>query len=119
MRSIHITASHYFTVGRLQRWLDVELSTSMLMLVIIFWKFALMLMAAGAIVFSAIMLRVLYQERKFGWMASFLAVVVLPTAGIYAGDIPNAIKTAIELVPLVLFYLYCFFLKLSIREWND
>jgi hypothetical protein len=78
-----------------------------------------MLITAGAVAFAVFMMIVLYRERRLGWIAAFPIVVLLPTVGINMADIPQAYKSALGLLPLVFFYIYCFSLKLSIPEWED
>jgi len=112
-----IEISKSYSVRRLQQWLDYELSTSLLMFLSWFWNIALLLAIIASIIFTPFMLKVMFEERRFGWIVFFFLMVILPFVGILFFNIDSSYKFAIELIPLALFYFYCFILRLAIKDW--
>jgi hypothetical protein len=106
-----------YNVTRLQRWLDYELSTAMLLLLSWFWNLALLLMIIAAILFTPFMLKVLLDEKRFGWITFFIILVIMPIISFFIWDINSSYKFILELIPLALFYFYCFILRLAIKSW--
>ncbi len=114
---MQIEISKNYNVRRLQQWLDYELSTIMLMLLSWFWNIALLLAIIAAVIFTPFMLKVMFEERRFGWIVFFFLMVILPAIGILFFNIDSSYKPVIELIPLALFYFYCFILRLAIKDW--
>lgn len=114
---MEIEISRNYSVRRLQQWLDYELSTLLLMLLSWFWNLALILMIIAAFLFTPFMLKVLFDERRFGWIVFFFFLVILPASGVLFINIDSTYKFVIELIPLALFYFYCFVLRIAIRDW--
>lgn len=114
---MEIEVTRNYNIRRLQQWLDYELSTIMLMLLSWFWKFTLILSIIVAFLFTPFMLKVLFEERRFGWIIFFFLLVILPATGAFFLNIDSTYKFAIELIPLGLFYFYCFILRLAIKDW--
>jgi hypothetical protein len=44
-------------------------------------------------------------------------MVILPASGTLFLNIDPSYKFAIELIPLALFYFYCFVLRIAIKDW--
>jgi len=63
------------------------------------------------------MLYVLNKERKYGWIALFFFMVVLPYPIIYLIIGDYVLLTAWLLLPIIPFYLYCFLIKFSVDDW--
>jgi len=63
------------------------------------------------------MLKALLGEKRFGWVAFFIIMVVVPIIGFFILDINTSYKYALELIPLALFYFYYFILRLAIKSW--
>lgn len=116
---MEIEIQRNYNVLRLQRWLEYELSTSMLFILYHFVGIALLLMTVAAILFTPFMMWVLFQEKRYGWIASFIIAVMLPVIGVFFIDSKVAWKTIAGLLPLAFFYFYCFCLRLTIRDWED
>jgi len=106
-----------YSVRRLQQWLDYELSTITLMFLSWFWNIALLLAIIAAILFAPFMLKVLFEERRFGWLLFFFLLVIVPVCGALFLNIDSTYKFVIELIPLALFYFYCFVLRIAIKDW--
>jgi len=118
---IHV--SRNYNIAKLQKWLDYELSSSVLLVLWYFLGFGILgtiFLAAlfiAAILFIPLLLKVLWQERRIGWFIFFLIMVVgIPAAayqmleGISAGFIA-------PLIAIGSFYFYCATLKLAISSW--
>jgi hypothetical protein len=106
-----------YNLHRLQKWLDFELSSSSMLFFSWFWGFLLMFAAIAAVIFIPIMLKILYQEKKIGWIVYFIVLVVIPTILIYLLNIDLLYKFILNALPLGLFFFYCFTLKLAVRRW--
>ncbi len=114
---MQIEVSKNYSVRRLQQWLDYELSTIILMLLSWFVHFAILLMILAAVIFTPFMLKVMFEERRFGWIIFFFIMVILPAVGTLFLSSDFSYKPVIELIPLALFYFYCFILRLAIKDW--
>ena len=114
---MEIEISKNYSVRRLQQGLDYELSTIMLMLLSWFWNIAIILMIIAAILFTPYMLKVLFEEKRYGWIIFFFLMVLLPASGAFFLNIDSSYKFVIELIPLALFYFYCFVLRIAIKDW--
>ena len=114
---MQIEISKNYSVRRLQQWLDYELSTSLLMILSWFWNIGLLLAIIASIIFTPFMLKVMFEERRFGWIIFFFLLVILPALGAFFINIDSSYKFAIELIPLALFYFYCFVLRIAIKDW--
>lgn len=114
---MQIEISKNYNVRRLQQWLDYELSTFILMLLSWFVHIALLLAIIAAVIFTPFMLKVMFEERRFGWILFFFIMVILPAVVVLFFNIDLSYKYAIELILLALFYFYCFILRLAIKDW--
>ena len=106
-----------YNVRRLRRWLNYELSSSVLFLLSWFWNITIILMFIAAFVFIPFMLKVLIEEKRFGWIIFFLVIVVMPIIIFFAVNMDSSYKYFLSLIILAFFYFYCFVLKLTIRDW--
>jgi hypothetical protein len=112
-------------LDRLYGWLDYELSGGLLLLISFFFNFAFFVFLIIAILFTPYMLKILYQERKYGWILSFVLFVMGPSLLLFYlfGDIPrlgvyNALagqQMLFSSVTIGLYVIYCYCLKISIR----
>ena len=104
-----------YTIRKLRRWLNFELSTTVL-LFLQYSGFTLILVVLAAIIFTPIMLKALYDEERFGWLIFFGIIVGIPLLAL-----PFFINTQwfgiVAFVPLGSFYFYCFLLRLVIMDW--
>ena len=108
-----------YNVMRLQQYLDYELSTSVLFLLVHVWALCIFLMTAAAVIFAPFMLWVMYQERKFAWIAWFGVIVTVPLIAMVAVDFEAPWTSIFGLCLLALFYIYCFFLRAAVRDWDE
>lgn len=115
---MEIEISKDYNIRRLQQWLDIELSTSMLLLLSWFWNFTIFISAIAAIIFTPFMLKILFEERKFGWIFLFIIFVTLPILWLLFGGYNSDYKFIFGLIVLGLFYFYCFVLRIVIKDWQ-
>jgi hypothetical protein len=68
-------------------------------------------------VFAPYMLFVLHSNGKRGWLVTFAVMVgvPLPFAFLETGNV--VLDTCLHFFPLLMFYLYCYLLRFSVREW--
>jgi len=116
---MEIEISKNYNVKRLNQWLNYELSTSVLLLLSWFWGITILLMTITAILFTPFMLKILFQERRYGWIIFFVLIIIIPAICTYFLVKGTTYKFVLELIPLAFFYFYCFILKLTIRDWMD
>jgi hypothetical protein len=114
---MEIRPSETYNLERLQRWLDYDLSLSALLFFSWFYGLLLVIMLVAAVIFIPFMLKILYEERKFGWIVYFIIFVVIPFAAIQFINTGLSYKFLLSILPLVFFYFYCFTLKLAVRNW--
>lgn len=114
---MEVEISRNYNISRLKQWLDYELSTSTLILLSWFWNFTIILAAITAVLFTPFMLKILFEERKFGWIITFLIVIILPAVIIFFIDNTNNYQYILGGVVLVFFYFYCFVLRFVIKDW--
>lgn len=102
---------------RLQQWLDYELSTGVLIFLTWVWGSILLLLIVAAILFTPFMLKILWEEKRYGWITYFLIIVVIPLIISFLFETDSTYKFVFQFVPLGTFYFYCFTLRLAIKEW--
>lgn len=112
-------------LGRLHSWLDYELPGGVLLLISFFFSFAFFVFLIIAILFTPYLIKTLYQERMYGWILSFVLFVIGPTLLLFYlfGTIPQmGVYTILEgqqmltsSIPIGLYVVYCYFLKVSLR----
>jgi uncharacterized protein YacL len=71
----------------------------------------------AAFLFIPYLLYVLILERRFGWITALLIVLFTPLLISMPLGITHEYLSIILMVSLLLFYFYCFVIKMSIREW--
>jgi len=69
------------------------------------------LLTLAAILFTPYMLYVLYEEKKIGWIVSFVVIVLIPSVLIVF------FYSDLFLLLLLPFYLYCFLLRFEVKNW--
>lgn len=106
-----------YNVRRLQQWLDFELSSSVMLVLSYFWSFTILLMALAAIIFTPFMIKVLWEERKHGWIIFFFFVVIVPIVLSFVFGFYAEYKSIAFLLSLAMFYFYCFILRLVVKDW--
>jgi hypothetical protein len=120
---MEIRISKNYHLSKLQKWLDYELSGTILLFLTYAFGLTIILALTAAIVFLPVLLKVLIKERKYGWLISFIFLVL--GSGVMAYKFlgqatwmfnSTALTTAV-FVSLVFFYFYCAILRLVIYRW--
>lgn len=124
------TLSSNFNLDRLQYWLNFELSGGVLFFISFFSfgalpglsfmrNFVLYALLVAILLFTPFMLKVLFQENRYGWIIFFGILVVLPACIIYLYFRGTPYGLFLTYIPIALFILYCLLLKLTIPSWID
>jgi hypothetical protein len=113
---IDLLSSEQYYLGRLSRYLNYELSSSVLYFLSYAGGVPLILAIIAATLFAPFMLFVLFRLRKTAWIVSFIIVVILPFIICIILGLKVGYLSAFILIPLGFFYFYCFILKLTVNE---
>ena len=108
---------HIALVERFATILNYEHSTSILLFLQGNVWIALPLVIIAAVLFTPYMLYVLYTERRFGWIITFVIIVILPFVLFYFFSRESYALEAFMLIPFIFFYFYCLLVRLSVNEW--
>ncbi|MCU0407250.1 MAG: hypothetical protein MUE91_07400 [Ignavibacteriaceae bacterium] len=71
----------------------------------------------AAISFTPYIFYILIKEKRFGWIVTFFAMIIFP---LIFGPIIFQDTLAFEaslLIPIGLFYFYCYLIKYSVSKW--
>jgi hypothetical protein len=99
------------------KYLNYELSTSLLFFSSLFAGIFLILALIAAILFTPYMLYMLYKEKKNGWIIFYFLLVALPLIVIFIISLTVDFIAPLLLIPLGLFYFYCFLLRFEVNSW--
>jgi len=113
---MEIEISQNYNLNRLKQWLDYELSASTLLLLSWLWNFTVILAVVAAMLFTPFMLKILFEERKFGWIITFAVIVVVPLTSVFFIDV-FYYKSVFIGVTLIFFYFYCGVLRFAVKNW--
>ncbi|MFU8812956.1 MAG: hypothetical protein ACNA78_08305 [Balneolaceae bacterium] len=98
--------------------LSYEIGGGVLLTVSHLWFFTIFIIIGAAVLFTPFLLFVLYEQRRYGWITSFLLIVLaLPLA--IALNVPDA-TSGFGLTLLMImfpFYAYCGALRYGSRNW--
>ena len=113
---IELISEDRYYLRKLSRYLNYQLSTSLLCFFSYAWVITLVLAIIAAAVFAPFMLYIFYKTRKISWIISFIIIVMVPMViciflGLQFGNL-----SAFVLIPLGFFYLYCFIIKLILND---
>jgi len=78
---------------------------------------ALPLIIAAAILFTPYMLYILITEKRFGWIAAFLIIVIAPFILFYFFSRNSYAFEAMMLIPFIFFYFFCLLVRLAVNQW--
>ncbi len=114
----HFVADNH--LARLHYWLSKSIPTSFLFLVSFFGPFSFLmnLVWYGAMLFTPYMLWKLFLIRRWGWIATFLLLVIGPAILARAVD-GSVSRFILSYLPLALFYGYTWILKLATADWME
>ncbi len=95
----------------LYKYLNYEVSSSLLYLGSWFIPMFVPLLFLAAIVFTPYLLFVLYKEEKTGWIIFFVLSTLIPIILLLI------FYPAIIMAGLIPFYLFCFLLRMETKGW--
>lgn len=113
---LELISEEQYYLKKVSRYLNYELSTSMLFFLCYAWGITLILAIIAATFFAPFMLYVFYKSRKYSWIISFFIVVVIPIIICIILGLTLGYLSAFVLIPLGFFYFYCFILKLMVND---
>ncbi len=121
LSDIEAQSTRNYNLGRLQKWLDYELSGlafwTAAWYIFHLWFFIIIAATIAAVIFIPVLITTLLQEKRYGWItAFFISVVLLPLIAYLTLQNPTWIWIA-AMTSLGFFYFYCGILRLVIREW--
>ena len=102
-------------LANLQYWLDYELGSTILFTLSFFYGIALWLSIVAALAFLPLLIKVLVQQRRFGWLSVLVVFILTPPLIVYL--FMNNWTLVSLFISLGLFYTYCAFLKIIIPSW--
>ena len=101
-------------ISRLEKfykYLNYEVSSSTLLFAIYFMPIFIELLILATIIFTPFMLYVLFKEAKYGWVTSFIVIVLLPIL------ILLVFAFQYNFLALLPFYFYCFLIRFETKDW--
>tara|TARA_R100001143_G_C3355635_1_gene132144 strand:+ start:2161 stop:2553 length:393 start_codon:yes stop_codon:yes gene_type:complete len=118
---IHISKNYH--LDKLKKWLELELSGSILLFLSYAFGITIFLAILVAVLFLPLLFKVLIKERRYGWILFFVIFVI--GSGVlsyyFFGQAtwldPFTNNATAVLVSLGFFYFYCATLRLVIPEW--
>lgn len=114
---MEITISSNYNISRLHKWLDFELGGSSLLFMSYFYGFTFTIAVFAAIAFTPLLLKVLVEERKYGWLTAFIVFVFGPPIAVWIHIGSGTWSVVARFIALGNFYFYCAFLRLVIPRW--
>lgn len=75
------------------------------------------LIVGAAILFTPYIFYILIKEKRYGWIITFFIMIIIP---LIFGPIIFRDTLAFEaslMIPLGLFYFYCYLIKFSVAKW--
>ncbi len=95
----------------LYKYLNYEVSSSLLYLGSWFIPMFMPLLSLAAIVFTPYLLFVLYKEERLGWIIFFIISTLIPIILLLI------FYPAITVAGLIPFYMFCFLLRMETKGW--
>lgn len=104
---------------RLKFYLNIELSTSLLMLLGLLNLLTIFLAAFASLIFSFYLFYVLYKTKKYGWITLFISAVFVPSVSLLFINISYHSRIIILLLAMGAFYFLCSILRFVINDWCE
>lgn len=114
---------HYWlsveTIGGISTIAIVQGSYSLInfLLVPLIWCYSVLILAA--LMISPLILKAIFQEGRFGWLIGLMVMVGLPCFLLLVPTDKPSFVLAFQLFPLLMFYLFCVFLRDAVKEWLE
>lgn len=81
------------------------------------FKIVLIALALAAILFTPYIFYILIKEKHYWLIITFFIMIVIPLVGGYFIFKDTLAHEASLLIPLGLFYLYCYLIKFAVDDW--
>ena len=81
------------------------------------WEILLVTLGIIALLFTPFLIKWLYASQKYGWLTSFFLFIGFPAVFILFSGVSEFYFIPILSIPLGLFYVYCYFLRFTVRDW--
>ena len=104
-------------LSRLKKILNYEISTSVLFFLSFLAPVFIFIAILAAILFTPFMIHVLLKEKKTGWIVMFIVIVIIPAILFILLALQFELAAGLLLVPIALFYFYCFLLRFTVNGW--
>lgn len=118
----------YDLVSKLSKILELEVTyppTIIGLILLLFqssegnFPIALFFVIGAAKFFIPFIAYVLIIEKRYGWLISLVAFIIIPSIIIYFIIKDIFLGKYFLLLPFIAFFFYCLLLKFSVREWLD
>lgn len=104
---------------KLKHILNYELSSSIFYVLSFSTRILLFLSVLAALLFTPYLIYVLIKAKKFGWLITFLVVVLLPVLATLFISPKTMYSHIFLLIQLGAFYTYCFVLRYVVVDWVE
>ncbi len=113
---LNLISDERYYLQKLSRFLNYNISTSLLFILSYFGGILLVAAIIAAIIFTLLMLYVFIKLKKVSWIISFCIIVIIPIIiGLILGyEIGNLY--VFLLISLGFYYFYCFVLKYMVND---
>lgn len=118
IENIGYAESDYF-LTKLKLYLNFELSSSALYIMSFSYGIVLFLTAGAALIFTPLMIYVLFKMRKYFWLLLFFTLVILPPSIVYLISSDKTYFTVLLFIELGIFYFYCVVLRFVVNDWVE
>lgn len=118
IENIGYAESDYF-LTKLKLYLNFELSSSALYIMSFSYGIVLFLTAGAALIFTPLMIYVLFKMRKYFWLLLFFTLVILPPPIVYLISSDKTYFTVLLFIELGIFYFYCVVLRFVVNDWVE
>ena len=99
-------------LAKFYQYLNYEVGSSLLLVGLLFMPILLEeLLKLAAILFTPYLIFVLYKEEKYGWITTFIAIVLIPVLGLLV------FAFQYNVLALLPFYFYCYLLRFEAKNW--
>ncbi len=99
-------------LAKFYQYLNYEVGSSLLLVGLLFMPILLEeLLRLAAILFTPYLILVLYKEEKYGWITTFIAIVLIPVLGLLV------FAFQYNVLALLPFYIYCYLLRFEAKNW--
>lgn len=113
---LDLVSNERYYLEKLSKYLNYQFSSSLLFILSYIWGITLILAIIAATFFIPFSLYCFVKIKKISWIISFFIVVIIPFISCVIFGLKFGYLSAFLLIPLGLFYFYCFMLKLIIKD---